>query len=89
MPPVLGPKSPLSRALWSCELAIGRAKISTAEYTTFTDTPAAIDYIKAKGAPIVVKADGLAAGKGVIVAQTEAEAISAVKDFDFASRRDH
>lgn len=63
-----------------CKDFMARHKISTAEYTTFTDTPAAIDYIKAKGAPIVVKADGLAAGKGVIVAQTEAEAISAVKD---------
>lgn len=63
-----------------CKDFMARHKISTAEYATFTDTPAAIDYIKAKGAPIVVKADGLAAGKGVIVAQTEAEAISAVKD---------
>lgn len=54
--------------------------IPTAAYQTFTDVAAAIDYIKTNGAPIVIKADGLAAGKGVIVAQTEAEAIAAVED---------
>ncbi|MDA0687783.1 MAG: phosphoribosylamine--glycine ligase [Proteobacteria bacterium] len=54
--------------------------IPTAAYQTFTDVAAAIDYIKANGAPIVIKADGLAAGKGVIVAQTEAEAIGSVED---------
>jgi len=63
-----------------CKDFMARHKISTAEYETFTETQAATDYIKAKGAPIVVKADGLAAGKGVIVAQTEAEAIAAVED---------
>jgi phosphoribosylamine--glycine ligase len=54
--------------------------IPTAAYQTFTDVAAAIDYIKTNGAPIVIKADGLAAGKGVVVAQTEAEAIAAVED---------
>lgn len=54
--------------------------IPTAAYQVFTDVAAAIDYIKTNGAPIVIKADGLAAGKGVIVAQTEAEAIAAVED---------
>jgi phosphoribosylamine--glycine ligase len=54
--------------------------IPTASYQTFTDKTAAIAYIKEQGAPIVVKADGLAAGKGVIVAHTEAEAIAAVED---------
>lgn len=54
--------------------------IPTAFYATFTNVDPAIAYIKENGAPIVVKADGLAAGKGVIVAQTEAEAITAVKD---------
>jgi phosphoribosylamine--glycine ligase len=54
--------------------------IPTAAYQVFTDVATAIDYIKANGAPIVIKADGLAAGKGVIVAQTEAEAIAAVED---------
>lgn len=54
-------------------------KIPTAAYRSFTDADKAVEYIKAKGAPIVVKASGLAAGKGVIVAQTEAEAVEAVK----------
>jgi phosphoribosylamine--glycine ligase len=45
--------------------------IPTSDYQTFDDASAAHDYIRARGAPIVVKADGLAAGKGVIVAQTD------------------
>src|SRR5690606_29156825 len=49
-------------------------------YESFSDTEEAINYIKQKGAPIVIKADGLAAGKGVVVAQSEQEAIDAVKD---------
>lgn len=57
-----------------------RHGIPTAKYANFTDTDDAIAYIKQEGAPIVVKADGLAAGKGVILAETEDEAISAVKD---------
>ena len=52
--------------------------IPTSDYQTFDDASAAHDYIRARGAPIVVKADGLAAGKGVIVAQTEDEAHRAV-----------
>ena len=52
----------------------------TAGYGHFTDAAAARAHIKAHGAPIVVKADGLAAGKGVIVAMTEAEALAAVDD---------
>ncbi len=55
-------------------------KIPTASYESFSDTEAAIQYIKQHGAPIVVKADGLAAGKGVVVAQSEQEAIDAVTD---------
>ncbi|RZI70788.1 MAG: phosphoribosylamine--glycine ligase [Variovorax sp.] len=55
-----------------------RHKIPTADYESFTDPAAAHAYIDAKGAPIVVKADGLAAGKGVVVAMTEAEAHEAV-----------
>jgi phosphoribosylamine--glycine ligase len=54
--------------------------IPTAEYGTFEDTQSAIAYVKEKGAPIVVKADGLAAGKGVIVAMDEATAIDAIND---------
>jgi phosphoribosylamine--glycine ligase len=55
-----------------------RHHIPTAEYETFTDAQAAHDYVNAKGAPIVVKADGLAAGKGVVVAMTVAEAHEAI-----------
>jgi phosphoribosylamine--glycine ligase len=54
-------------------------QISTAAYQSFTDAKKAAEYIRTKGAPIVVKASGLAAGKGVIVAQTEAEALEAVE----------
>ncbi|KAI4363600.1 hypothetical protein MLD38_019801 [Melastoma candidum] len=53
-------------------------QIPTAKYGTFTDAPSAIEYIKEQGAPIVIKADGLAAGKGVIVAMTLDEAYEAV-----------
>jgi len=63
-----------------CKDFMARHNIPTAEYQTFTETQPAIDYIKSKGAPIVVKADGLAAGKGVIVAETEQQAIAAVED---------
>jgi len=55
-----------------------RHHIPTAEYEVFTDTAPAIAYIRQKGAPIVIKADGLASGKGVVVAMTLAEAESAV-----------
>ena len=63
-----------------CKDFMARHGIPSATYQTFTDTSEAIAYIQRKGAPIVVKADGLAAGKGVIVAQTEQEAIAAVTD---------
>ncbi len=63
-----------------CKDFMARHKIPTAEYQTFTNTQAAIEYIQEKGAPIVVKADGLVAGKGVIVAQSEQQAITAVED---------
>ncbi len=54
--------------------------IPTAAYQTFTERDAAVAYVKAQGAPIVVKADGLAAGKGVIVAMTEEQAIAGIDD---------
>jgi phosphoribosylamine--glycine ligase len=57
-----------------------RHGIPTAFYEVHTDVDAALAYVRAKGAPIVVKADGLAAGKGVIVAMTLAEAEAAVRD---------
>ena len=53
-------------------------KIPTAAHATFTDAGEAIEWIKQQGAPIVIKADGLAAGKGVVVAQTVEEANDAV-----------
>jgi phosphoribosylamine--glycine ligase len=59
---------------------LARHNIPTAAYDVFTEVAPAIAYIKQQGAPIVVKADGLAAGKGVIVAMTEQEAIDAIED---------
>jgi len=59
---------------------LARHNIPTGSYGNFTEIDSAVAYIKDQGAPIVVKADGLAAGKGVIVAMTEDEAITAVKD---------
>lgn len=66
--------------------------VPTAKYETFEKEEEAVKFIKENGAPIVIKADGLAAGKGVVVAKTEDEAIQAVKDmfsgkFGPASRR--
>ena len=55
-----------------------RHNIPTAAYATFTDTKAAHDYVNQQGAPIVIKADGLAAGKGVVVAMSLDEAHSAI-----------
>lgn len=54
--------------------------IPTAKYEVFTDAEAAKDYVRQEGAPIVIKADGLAAGKGVIVAETCDEALATVAD---------
>lgn len=59
---------------------LARHHIPTAEYRNFTEIEPALAYVREKGAPIVIKADGLAAGKGVIVAMTLAEAENAVKD---------
>ena len=63
-----------------CKDFLARHHIPTAAYQTFTDIESAIAYIDQQGAPIVVKADGLAAGKGVVVAQTKEDAFSAVRD---------
>lgn len=54
--------------------------IPTAFYQVFTDVESAKDFVRQKGAPIVIKADGLAAGKGVVVAMNEAEAFGAIDD---------
>jgi phosphoribosylamine--glycine ligase len=72
---------------------LARHHIPTARYRTFTEMESAKAYIRAQGAPIVVKADGLAAGKGVILARSESEAIAAAegmlsgKAFGEAGRR--
>jgi phosphoribosylamine--glycine ligase len=59
---------------------LARHAIPTADYQNFTDVEPALAYLREKGAPIVIKADGLAAGKGVIVAMTLDEAEAAVRD---------
>ena len=72
---------------------LARHHIPTARYQSFTDPDAATAFIRELGAPLVVKADGLAAGKGVILAQSEEEAIAAVQgmlsgaEFGDAGRR--
>ena len=55
-------------------------KIPTADYDVFTEIEPAVSYVKSKSIPIVIKADGLAAGKGVVIATTEDEAISTIED---------
>lgn len=59
---------------------LARHNIPSAEYQHFTEVEPALAYVRSKGAPIVIKADGLAAGKGVIVAMTLAEAEDTVQD---------
>ena len=59
---------------------LARHKIPTGEYQNFTEVEPALAYVRQKGAPIVIKADGLAAGKGVIVAMTLQEAEDAIQD---------
>lgn len=63
-----------------CKAFMARHGIPTARFETFTEVADAVTYIQRMGAPIVVKADGLAAGKGVVVAETEQQAIDAVHD---------
>ncbi|BCO31762.1 phosphoribosylamine--glycine ligase [Thiohalobacter sp. COW1] len=80
---VFGPSRDAARLEGSKAFAkdfLQRHNIPTAHYGVFTEINAAIRYIHDRGAPIVVKADGLAAGKGVILAQTADEATQAVKD---------
>ncbi len=55
-------------------------RIPTADYETFTDLQAALDFLKKHPAPIVIKASGLAAGKGAVVCMTDAEAVTAVEE---------
>jgi len=80
---IFGPSRDAARLEGSKAFAkdfLQRHAIPTAHYGVFSDINEAIRYIHDHGAPIVVKADGLAAGKGVILAQTQDEAVAAVKD---------
>lgn len=63
-----------------CKDFLDRNNIPTAYYDVFTEVDPAVKYVQEKGTPIVIKADGLAAGKGVIIANTEAEAVDAIND---------
>jgi phosphoribosylamine--glycine ligase len=80
--PVFGPSRAAAELEWSKAFAkdfMRRHGIPTAPYGIFTDVEAAVDFIRAAGAPLVVKADGLAAGKGVLICATQAEAEDAVR----------
>ncbi len=63
-----------------CKDFLDRNNIPTAYYDVFTEVAPAVKYVEEKGTPIVIKADGLAAGKGVIIANTQAEAVEAIND---------
>ncbi len=80
--PVYGPKADGAQLeaskIFTKEILL-KYKIPTAPAAFFEDAPAAVTYLRSRSTPIVVKADGLAAGKGVIVAQTHAEAEAAVR----------
>lgn len=80
--PIVGPKKQAAQLEASKVFAkefMKRHRIPTAEYRVFTAYSHAEEYVRMKGAPIVIKADGLAAGKGVVVAQTVDEALDALK----------
>ncbi|PLX99704.1 MAG: phosphoribosylamine--glycine ligase, partial [Desulfuromonas sp.] len=62
-----------------CKDVMAKYGVPTAAYGTFVEREDAVAFVRQHGAPIVVKADGLAAGKGVVVAQSEAEAIEAIE----------
>ena len=78
---IFGPTRAAAQLEWSKDFAkrfMVRHGLPTARYKTFEDAAAAKAYVAEQGAPIVVKADGLAAGKGVVVAQTREEANAAI-----------
>ena len=80
---IFGPSQAASQLEGSkafCKDFLDRNNIPTAFYDVFTEVEPAINYVKEKGVPIVIKADGLAAGKGVIIANTEQEAEVAIND---------
>ena len=81
--PCVGPKKAAAQLEASKDLSKNFMKkygVACAASETFVNKDAAIEYVKKQGAPIVIKADGLAAGKGVVVAATEEEAIKAICD---------
>ena len=81
--PCFGPNAQAARMEGSKRFAkqvMSRAGVPTAAYRTFTDEASCAQYVERVGGPIVVKADGLAAGKGVIVAQTTEEALAGVHE---------
>ena len=78
-----GPNAQAAQMEGSKEFAkqvMDRAGVPTAAYRSFTEEDACADYVRELGGPIVIKADGLAAGKGVIVAQTTEEALAGVHE---------
>ena len=80
---IFGPTKSASRLEGSkafCKEFLERNEIPTAYYGVFTDKELAIKYVKEMGTPIVIKADGLAAGKGVIIANNEKDAETAIND---------
>lgn len=80
---IFGPNKAAAMIEGSKEFAkklMAQNNIPTAGYRTFSDFEQASKYVKVVGAPIVIKADGLAAGKGVVVAKSETEALQALKD---------
>lgn len=79
--PCFGPNADAARMEGSKEFAkrvMARANVPTADYRSFTNREACEEYVRSLGGPCVIKADGLAAGKGVIVAQTTEEALDGV-----------
>lgn len=78
-----GPSKRAAELEWSKDFAkqmMGKYGVPTADFETFSDFDAAKAYIEKQGAPIVVKADGLALGKGVVVAETVEQAVEAARD---------
>ena len=81
--PVFGPSRAAAEIEWSKTFmkdVCAAAKVPTAAYRAFTDADAARAHVQQQGVPIVIKADGLAAGKGVTVAHTMGEALTAIDD---------
>lgn len=80
---IFGPTQAAAELEWSKDYAksiMNRYQVPTAEHQTFSDIDEAVSYIASKSAPIVIKADGLALGKGVLVAETVDEAIDFTQD---------